>query len=245
MIKNFNDLSNWKKIFIIILITMLLGIAGVLLGSLLNNNSNKIIINKDNLLNLIKAEYSVENIKESENEKTLEFAIKGSLEKTDLEELSKNLNEKNIKSGWGKEQIIVNIFNLESPTTEKKEFYMENLLNRIVIDSEKAEANISEYVNVPSVEKTDILVDYSKATIENNNGNLILSMDMDVSKNEDDLVDVVQQAKTFTIFFRESNKDKDIKSIELRLNPNDAQKKYNFHTEYENILEVIEVLSLQ
>lgn len=237
----FNELSKYKKLGLITLLLVLLLIVGFVVGKLNNKQTGEIILNKEDFAGLIKNDYTVESINDLNKE--LEINIKGDLDKNNVKELALLLNKKNLGSGWEKEKITVNIFGSYSNSFEKTEFYQIGLIYRLVIDTEKANAGISEYVTVPAVEKTDNLVEYSKGDIIDNEGHLIISLNMDVSKDDDDLTEVVQQAKTFTIFFRETNKDKDIKSIELRINPNDSEKKYNFHTEYENVLEVIDVLS--
>lgn len=242
--EKFNNLSKGKKAGVIAGVLALLIVLGVGIGTLMGGKTKGVVLSKDNLANLVETEYTVETLNQSKDGKELEVNIKGDLQKKDLEHLAKALNEKNKASGWNKEEITVNIFGSASETVDKTDFFVDGLLYTVVLNAEKSNADLSEYVSVPAVEKTDTLVEYSKGNLTAKDGNLVLSLDMDLSKNSENLTDVVQQAKTFAILFRETNKDKEIKSIELKLNPNDNEKKYNFHTEFENVLEVIDVLPL-
>lgn len=242
--EKFKNLSKGKKAGVYAIGLAVLVALGAGAGLLLGNKTKDAVISKENLAGLTTTNYTVEALNESKDGKKLEVAIKGDFAEKDLEDLAKALKEKHAVAKWKSEEIAVNVFAKDSKTTEKSDFFVEGLTNRIVVNVEKAKADISSYSNVPAVEKTDALVDYSKGEVQANDGNVILTLDMDVAKDEEKIVDVVQQLKTFAILFRETNSDKEIKSVELHVNPNDNELKYNFNTNFENILEVINVLPL-
>lgn len=242
--EKFKNLSKSKKAGVFAIGLAVLVVLGMVVGTLMGDKTKDVVLSKENLTGLVDKAYTVETLNQSNDGKQLELTIKGDLEKSDLENLIKSLNEKNKLSGWNKEQIAINVFANDAEKTEKTDFYVEGLINRVFLNVEKSKADISTYTNVPAVEKTDTLVEYSKGDLKANDGNLVLSLDMALSKDEDNVADVVQQLKTFSILFRETNSDKDIKSIELNVNPNDNERKYNFNTNFENIVEVIDVLPL-
>lgn len=242
--EKFNNLSKGKKTGVIAGVFALLVVVGILAGTLLGGQTKQVVLNKENLSNLIEKEYSVATLKESQDGKSLEVAINGELEDEDLKTLSKNLNEKNVSAGWNKEVITVNVFSKDSKAVDKNKFYVDGLMYRVVLNTEKSNADISEYVSIPAVEKTDALVDYANGSVVSKDGHVELSLDMDLANVKDDVLKVAQQAKTFSILFRETNSDKNIDSMEIKLNPNDNENKFNYHTEFENTVEVINCLPL-
>lgn len=242
--EKFKNLSKGKKAGVFAIGLAILVVLGVVAGTLMGGKTKDVVLSKENLTGLVDTAYTVETLNESKDGKKLEVTVKGDFEQTDLEKLAKELNEKQKISNWGKQKITVNVFAKDAKSTEKNDFFVEGLTNRVVINVEKSKADISSYSNVPAVEKTDNIVEYSKGEIQANDGNLVLSLDMDLPKDDDKIVEVAQQLKTFTILFRETNSDKEIKSVELNVNPNHNEKKYNFNTNFENIIEVVNVLPL-
>lgn len=241
-----NNLTQKRKIIYGGIGLLILGIIIALITILIKptKEENETILNKDSFLGLSETEYEVLSFNEDKMEDKLEVNIKGDLLKEEVIDFTKNLDEKNKISGWNKNNVIVNIFSLDTTNSEAKGFYTNGLIYKIVLDSEKKKSNISEYVSIPNIDKTDVLEPSKKVNFNVNDGNIVIGLDMNISNFEKDLTSIMQQIKTFVILFKDMNKDKEIKSIEINLNPNNDKKKYNFNTNYENILEVVELMNL-
>ena len=243
MFKKFTDLSKGKKVGVIGLTVVLFGAIGFGIGAMMVDNVEEapVIINKEVLAQLIETEYDIVDLKNGDTD--LVFSVTGDLTKDDVKTMAQNLIEKAELSGWEKETMKVNVFakGAEDTDTEDK-FYVEGLMHTATVDVEKSVIDLSSYESVPKVEKTDSLVDYGNGSVESKDGHLIISLDMDLPEDEESLVEVAQQAKTFSVLFRDANSDKDIDSVELKLNPNDDTKKFAYHTDYETILLVTDVI---
>lgn len=243
MFKKLKDLSKGQKVGMIGASIALLGALGFGVGALMVQETvnEPIAITSDNLSQLVETEYTISNL--TMDGATLNFAVTGDLSKDDVATLAKNLKEKAELSGWEKETMKVDVFATGSTDTETEgEFYVDGLMYTATIDSEKNIVDLSSYESVPQVEKTDVLVDYSNGSLSSKDGHVVVSLDMDLPEDEESILDVAQQAKTFSILFRDVNSDKDIDSVELKLNPNDETKKFGYHTDYETILVVTDVI---
>jgi len=243
MFEKIKDLSKGQKAGIIGASIVLIGALGFGIGAfMIKENANKtVIINPTTLSQLVETDYEISNL--TTDGATLNFAVTGDLTKEDVTTLAKNLKEKAELSGWEKETMKVDVFATGATDTKTDgEFYVEGLMYTATINTEKNIVDLSSYESVPKVEKTDSLVDYSNGSVSSKDGHLVVSLDMDLPEDEESILEVAQQAKTFSILFRDSNSDKNIDSVELKLNPNDDTKKFGYHTDYETILVVTDVI---
>ena len=244
MFKKIKDLSKGQKAGIIGASIVLIGALGLGIGTLMGGEevtNQPVVISEENLAQLVETQYEISNLDDVDS--TLKFAVSGDLTKEDVETLAKNLQEKAELSGWEKETMTVDVFATGATDTDTDgKFYVEGLMYTATINTEKNIIDLSSYESVPKVEKTDSLVDYSNGSVSSKDGQLVVSLDMDLPEDEESILEVAQQAKTFSILFRDSNSDKDIDSVELKLNPNDDTKKFGYHTDYETILVVTDVI---
>ena len=206
-----------------------------------NSTYNK--LDKEDFSALIKNDYSVEKI-EDINNKSLEISINGDLTTNNLKELAVVLCKKNKELNLNKKEIIINVFGSNYPVVEDDDFYVDGLLYKMVLDTEKSTVDISEYQTISDVNPSKRIVNFSNKDIKANNGNIIISIDMDLKENENDYFKVLEQGKAFISLFREANSDKEINSVELIINPNSDNTKFKLHTDFENTLEVINTIKL-
>ena len=206
-----------------------------------NSTYNK--LDKEDFSALIKNDYSVEKI-EDINNNSLEISINGDLTTNNLKELAVVLCKKNKELNLNKKEIIINVFGSNYPVVEDDDFYVDGLLYKMVLDTEKSTVDISEYQTISDVNPSKRIVNFSNKDIKANNGNIIISIDMDLKENENDYFKVLEQGKAFISLFREANSDKEINSVELIINPNSDNTKFKLHTDFENTLEVINTIKL-
>lgn len=206
-----------------------------------NSTYNK--LDKEDFSALIKNDYSVEKI-EDINNNSLEISINGDLTTNNLKELAVVLCKKNKELNLNKKEIIINVFASNYPVVEDNDFYFDGLLYKMVLDTEKSTVDISEYQTISDVNPSKRIANFSNKDIKANNGNIIISIDMDLKENENDYFKVLEQGKAFISLFREANSDKEINSVELIINPNSDNTKFKLHTDFENTLEVINTIKL-
>ena len=242
--EKFWDLSDNKKTAIILGILFTIASLVFCIGTFINKKSS-INLTENELINLIDKDYEVYSFSEDKKTNTVEINLKGDLSKTELEYLTKNLNQKNLEFGWNKDKFIVNLYSPNCSISKSESFIIEGLKAKATLDNNKSNIILSEYVNISNVEKTNNLVSYYNVSLNKNDDDLILSLDMDFSNIEDDFDEIVKQAKTYISLFKENNKGKDnLDSIQLNLNYNDLYRQYVFHTKHNNTLEVIDIYSL-
>lgn len=224
-------LSKVQKIIIGLIVVTCIIFIGYNVGSLIGRKSVK--ISTDRLQNLIDTPYEVSKV--SENENSAEFNIIGTLSKDDVKILSGKFYD--VGSKWNKKTAIFNFFEKsDDVAVNDNKFYTEGLINRSTMDFEKKVENIGEFNVLPSVDNAKNLNEYSDGSIISKDKNIIVSMNISLN---DNLTDTIAQSKSFVKLFRNSNKDKDISSVELHLNDSNNDNKYYYNSDYDNILETV------
>lgn len=232
---NIKNLSKNKKIAIVVsVVAVVIALIGVVIGSKVGEEN--VQINTEKLESLIETPYEV--TKKGETSDNADFVLVGELSEEDLESLVKQLYD--VGSFWNKKSADFYVFASEDDVTDTNAFYVKGLKNRISIDFENKKAKIGAFSEVPATEKAKKLANYNQGFIATQDGTTTITMDMSLSGLK--TTEVVAQSKAFIQLFKDNNKDKDLKTMELHLNGEGEKDLYNYNTGFENILESVKVV---
>ncbi|MCC0728448.1 hypothetical protein KGF51_18840 [Clostridioides sp. ZZV14-6045] len=214
---------------VIVIITLVVIIMGFVLGG---EVSKKLEISSDNLQGLINQNYSIEDLEIKNN--YISFIVRGNLQINDIKDFSNELYKKS--KNWEQNELKVFFVSKDANTKNlKEEIFVNGLTNKVIIDKKKNNIKIGTFIGVPSIEKSRELSKFKEANIEYKDNNV----EINVSFPEiNSLEQIVSQSKTFSIMFRDINKDKDIDNIQLNID--NISNNYVFNTKNENVIEVIE-----
>ncbi|MCC0671438.1 MULTISPECIES: hypothetical protein [unclassified Clostridioides] len=214
---------------VIAIITLVVIIIGFVLGGEVSKKSE---ISEDNLQGLISQNYSIENLEIKNN--SIEFIVRGNLQMNDIKDFSNELYKKS--KNWEQNELKVFFVSKDANTKNlKEEFFVTGLTNKVIIDKKKDMIKIGTFVGVPSIEKSRELSKFKETNIKYKDNNVEINVSLPEINS---LEQIVSQSKTFSIMFRDINKDKDIDNIQLNINT--ISNNYIFNTKNENVIEVIE-----
>ncbi|CCL32249.1 TPA: hypothetical protein KQE75_003693 [Clostridioides difficile] len=214
---------------IIIAIALLAIILGFVLGGKV---SKELEISSDNLQGLINQDYKIEDLETKNN--YIEFTVRGNLQINDIKDFSNELFKKS--KHWKQNKLKVFFVSKEADTKNlKKEFFVDGLTNKVIIDKKESVIKVGTFVSVPSIEKSRELSKFKETNIKYKDNNAEINVSIPEINS---LEKIVSQSKTYSIMFRDINKNKDIDNIQLNID--NISNNYTFSTENENVIEVIE-----
>lgn len=228
---NFKEVLKNKKVIIPVLLVAIVAV-GTIIG--LNLGKESVKINPEKIQGLIETDYNANITAESET--AVDLTVTGKLTDEEMKDLVSKLFTTG--TNWGKDEVILNFFNAEADVKTIDKFYVEGLNAQVKLDYTTNTAKIGTFESVPKVDKAKNLVDYNKGEIGYTDKNVLIKLDMAV---KGESIDVVAQAKAFTVMFRDVNTDKEISTVQLDINHN-VDKGYSYHSEFEDILKNIETV---
>lgn len=231
------NLKNWEKGLLAVLGIVIIIAIGMGVGKL-TSKSNNPQVTVEAFKNLIEKDYSISNFKEDITDINMNMEISEGVSKDELNTISKSIFNKAKEEGWIQKNIKLNIFT--GKATDEFDFYTDELFGTISIDTEKETASIGEFVDIPAVNKAnpENMVEGKNELVTNDNGKVVISLDMNVDNSE---ANVMSQSLAYTNIVRTLNKD--VKTIELKINPN-AEKSFETHTNFDKIIKSVDVIKL-
>lgn len=222
-----------SKWFIFLICVLVIGLTGAIMGLKLGKSSVK--INPLKIQELIEADYTAEIV--SENEDRVDLNIIGNLDEAQSLNLIHSLFQ--LGANWNVESVNVNFFYSKEDSKVVDKFYVDGLLKQVELNYITKTANIGTFQTVLGAYKPNDIVDYNKGEVEYKDNEVVIKTDMDLT--DKDELDIVSQAKTFIVLFRDVNKDKEIESVQLDINHNGEKVAYSYNTDFENLLKTIQI----
>ncbi|NLZ35687.1 MAG: hypothetical protein GX889_12475 [Clostridiales bacterium] len=229
MLSKLKNLSKTNKIILsiggVLLIAILLGVIGYNVGK------KDVKVNEETIQKVIGEEYVVE-IK-GEDESTLNLNIVGE----PTEEIINDLYE--LGANLAKDKIFVKFYQNQDSVKDEDKFFTEGLNAEVELNYLINAAKVGTFKKLPEVEKAKVIAEYNGEEINFKNG--VVNINLNMALKEETSLEAVAQSKTFMEMFRDLNKDKDISSVQMNINPNDDNG-YSYSSEFENVVKEIKTI---
>ena len=228
MLSKLKNLSKTNKIILsvggILLIAILLGVIGFNVGK------KDVKINEETIQKVVGD--SIVEIKE-EDDTTLSLNIVGEF----TEETIKDLYE--LGANLSKDKIFVKFYQNQDSVKNEDKFFTEGLNAEVELNYLINAAKVGTFKKLPEVEKAKVIAEYNGEEINFKNG--VVNINLNMALKEETSLEAVAQSKTFMEMFRDLNKDKDISSVQMNINPNDDNG-YSYSSEFENVVKEIKTI---